>query len=77
MRVDLAENKYFEEDPRLTVNAQAMALGRTPYSLVYNQLFNDANGPWLAMIQQAVFDGQIDEAIAFGQEEFTRIMAEG
>ena len=77
VRVDLAENQYFEEDPRLTVNAQAMALGRTPYSLVYNQLFNDANGPWLAMIQQAVFDGQIDEAITFGQEEFTRIMSEG
>ncbi len=77
VRIDLAENKYFEEDPRLTVNAQAMALGRTPYSLVYNQLFNDANGPWLAMIQQAVFDGQVDEAIAAAQERFTEIMAGG
>ncbi|NPV67689.1 MAG: sugar ABC transporter substrate-binding protein [Anaerolineae bacterium] len=76
VRTDLAENKYFEEDPRLTTNAQAMALGRTPYSLVYNQLFNDSNGPWLAMIQQAVFDGQIDEAIAYAQQQFTEIMAQ-
>ena len=75
-RIDLTENEYFDEDPRLTTNAEAMALGRTPYSLVYNQLFNDANGPWLAMIQQAVFDGQIDEAIEFGQEGFAEIMAE-
>jgi multiple sugar transport system substrate-binding protein len=75
VRTDLAENVYFEEDPRLTTNAEAMALGRTPYSLVYNQLFNDPNGPWLAMIQQAVFDGQIDEAINNAQEQFTAIMA--
>ncbi len=74
VRTDLAENEYFEEDPRLMTNAEAMAFGRTPYSLVYNQLFNDSNGPWLAMIQQAVFDGQIDEAIAAAQEQFTAIM---
>ena len=77
VRTDLAENQYFEEDPRLTTNAQAMAFGRTPYSLVYNQLFNDSNGPWLAMIQQAVFDGQIDEAIDYAQQQFTDIMAGG
>ena len=36
-----------------------MGLGKTPYSLVYNQLFNDANGPWLKMIQSAIFDGDV------------------
>ena len=53
-----------------------MGLGRTPYSLVYNQLFNDANGPWLAMIQRAVFDGEIDEAIEEAQADFTDNLAE-
>lgn len=76
VRTDLAENEYFEEDPRLTTNAEAMALGRTPYSLVYNQLFNDANGPWLAMLQRAIFDGEIDEAIEEAQADFTDILAE-
>lgn len=75
LRIDLAENKYFEEDPRLTVNAEAMALGKTPYSFVYNQLFNDANGPWLQMIQKAIFDGDIDGAVSAGQELFTQILA--
>jgi multiple sugar transport system substrate-binding protein len=75
LRIDLAENKYFEEDPRLTVNAEAMALGKTPYSFVYNQLFNDANGPWLQMIQKAIFEGDIDGAVAGGQERFTQVLA--
>ena len=76
IRTDLADNEYFKADPRLTTAAQAMGTGRTPYSLVYNQLFNDANGPWLKMIQTAIFDGKVDEAIATAQEEFTKILSE-
>ena len=38
VRTDLAENKYFAEDPRLTTAAEAMASGQTPYSVVYNAL---------------------------------------
>jgi multiple sugar transport system substrate-binding protein len=76
VRTDLAKNKYFDADPRLTVNAQAMALGRTPYSLKYNDLFNDANGPWLAMIQHAIFDGKVDEAIQTAQDSFTKILSQ-
>ncbi len=75
VRTDLADNEYFAEDPRFTLSSEAMGLGKTPYSLVYNQLFNDANGPWLKMIQTAVFDGKIDEAIAPGRAEFTAILS--
>ncbi len=74
VRTDLAKNKYFDADPRLELNANAMGLGRTPYSLKYNELFNDANGPWLAMLQTAIFDGKVDEAIATAQDAFTQIM---
>jgi multiple sugar transport system substrate-binding protein len=74
VRIDLTSNKYFEEDPRLSTNAEAMAIGKTPYSLVYNELFNDANGPWLAMIQKAIYDGDVDGAIAEAQERFTQIL---
>ncbi len=75
VRIDLAENKYFEEDTRLVVNAEAMALGKTPYSFVYNQIFNDPNGPWLQMIQKAIFDGDVDGAVTEGQENFTRVLS--
>jgi multiple sugar transport system substrate-binding protein len=75
VRIDLAENEYFEADPRLTTNAEAMALGRTPYSFVYNQLFNDPNGPWLQMIQTAVFNGDVEGAVSTAQERFTQILS--
>lgn len=74
VRTDLSKNKYFNADPRLELNANAMGLGNTPYSLKYNELFNDANGPWLAMLQTAIFDGKVDEAIATAQQAFTQIM---
>lgn len=76
VRTDLAENEFFAADPRLTTAAEAMAMGKTPYTVVYNQLFNDANGPWLKMIQTAVFDGRVEEAVNTAQEEFTKILAE-
>jgi multiple sugar transport system substrate-binding protein len=75
VRTDLAVNKYSKLDPRFVVTANAMAHGRTPYSVHYNELFNDANGPWLAMIQQAVFSGQIDQAMRAAQQRFTRILS--
>jgi multiple sugar transport system substrate-binding protein len=75
VRTDLAENEYFAADPRLTVAAEAMAMGKTPYTVVYNQLFNDPNGPWLKMIQTAVFDGRVEEAVNTAQEEFTKILS--
>ncbi|MCK6579206.1 MAG: sugar ABC transporter substrate-binding protein [Anaerolineae bacterium] len=74
LRADLVDNEFSREDPRLITNAEAMNLGRTPYSFVYNQLFNDANGPWLAMIQTAIFQGDVDGAIANGQAGFAAIL---
>ncbi|NWF65735.1 MAG: sugar ABC transporter substrate-binding protein [Chloroflexi bacterium] len=76
LRLDLAENKYFEEDPRLVTNAQAMGLGQTPYTFVYNELFNDPNGPWLQMFQMAIFEGDVDGAISTGQQRFTEILSQ-
>ena len=74
VRTDLVENEYFEADPRLSTNAQAMALGRTPYSADYNELFNDANGPWLQLLQTAIFDGDVEGAVEEAQQSFERIM---
>jgi multiple sugar transport system substrate-binding protein len=75
LRISLADNKYFKEDPRLAVAASTLSVGHTPYSLVYNDLFNDKNGPWLLMLQTAIFDGDIDGAIEQAQQNFTDIMA--
>ena len=74
VRTDLAENKYFAEDPRLTTAAEAMASGQTPYSVVYNALLNDNNGPWLQMLQSAIFDGDVESATETAQGRAEQIM---
>jgi multiple sugar transport system substrate-binding protein len=75
VRTDLAENKYSQLDPRYVITSNAMAHGRTPFSVHYNELFNDPNGPWLAAIQQSVFNGQIDQALNTAQQRFTQILS--
>lgn len=76
VRLSLADNEYFDADPRLKVAASALSVGHTPYSLVYNDLFNDANGPWLQLLQVAILDGDIDGALAEAQDRFTQIMSD-
>ncbi len=74
VRLALVDNKYFEGDERQATAASALAVGFTPYTVVYNDLFNDPNGPWLEMLQVAILDGDIDGALELGQERFTQIM---
>jgi len=74
LRTDLIDNKYSQQDPRYITIGKAMYDGRTPYSEKYNQLFNDSGSPWLAMLQRAIFDGEVDEAIAEAQNSFTEII---
>ncbi len=74
LRLELIDNPYFEGDDRQMIAASALAVGHTPVTPVYNDLFNDANGPWLEMLQIAILDGDIDGAIELGQERFTQIM---
>ena len=74
VRTDLANNQYTAKDPRYLTLSKALAQGRTPYSTHFNQLFNDQNGPWLAALEKAIFDGKIDEAITTAQQRFTQII---
>ncbi len=57
------------------IAANAMAHGRTPYSVHYNQVFNDLNGPWNAMLQKAFFSGQIDQAVSTAQQQFNQLLS--
>jgi len=77
VREDLVDNQYSKKDPRyITVGNAMYKFGKTPYSVHYNEIWNDANGPWLAMIQKAVFDGNIDEAINDAQQQITQIVSQ-
>ncbi|WP_077037066.1 sugar ABC transporter substrate-binding protein [Pelomonas sp. KK5] len=75
VRADLADNAYSKQDARFAVASAQMQAGRTPYSVKFNQLINDPNGPWLAMIQEAVFGKGVDPAIKDAQAKFRKILA--
>ena len=75
VRTDLISNKYSLQDPRYITVSEAEAKGQTPYSTHYNELFNDPSGPWLAMLEQSIFSGQVDQAVSTAQQRFTQIMS--
>lgn len=75
VRADLGVNKYSQQDTRYVTISNAFNQGRTPNTVHYNQLFNDANGPWITTIEKAVFDGQIDQSLATAQQQFTQILS--
>jgi multiple sugar transport system substrate-binding protein len=75
VRSDLGFNKYSQKDTRYVTISKAFAQGRTPDTVHYNQLFNDANGPWITTIENAVFNGQIDSSLATAQQQFTQILS--
>ena len=45
-----------------------MGIGKTPYSVVENPIFNDNNGPWVKMINDSVFGADLAAAQATGQQ---------
>jgi multiple sugar transport system substrate-binding protein len=68
VRTDLVDKIYVSKDPRYKAFGEGMAKGKTPYSTVENAVFNDANGPWAKMINQAVFTGDVEGAQATAQK---------
>lgn len=62
-RTDLANNKYFQADPRYITTAKAVAIGQVPWVFHFNDMVNSDASPWISMLQTAIFDGKIDDAI--------------
>jgi multiple sugar transport system substrate-binding protein len=54
-RSDLADNKYSSKDPRLVIFNQIAAKGQTPLSKNFGQTYNDPQGPWVTLLQDALF----------------------
>jgi hypothetical protein len=56
------------------VALKALAKGYAPVTLVYDQMFNQAGGPWFQMFSTAVYDGNMDLALQQGQSGLTRLI---
>lgn len=67
VRSDIAADALEGLDARYLTAAKAMAGGRTPYTSLFNDLINSANGPWITTLNRA-FYGSKDEIGATLQE---------
>ncbi len=54
-RVDLADNKYSAEDPRVVLINSLVGKGQTPMALKFGESFNDPQGPFLRLAREALF----------------------
>jgi multiple sugar transport system substrate-binding protein len=75
-RTDLVENDYYQNEPRYYTTAKAVGIGQTPWVFHFNDMVNSASSPWLEMLQTAVFEGNIDEAIETARGKMLAIASE-
>lgn len=74
-RTDLAANKYFTDD-RVVTTAKAVGVGYVPWVFHFNDMVNSNSSPWIEMLQTAIFDGDVDGAIATAKEKMKGIASE-
>ncbi|GAA0308950.1 ABC transporter substrate-binding protein [Kineococcus aurantiacus] len=74
VRSDAATPQYRQEFPLAVAPLDGIAGAYAPTTLAYNLLFNQQDSPWIAAFRRAVFDGDLDGALAQGQKDFDRIL---
>jgi multiple sugar transport system substrate-binding protein len=75
-RTDLADNQYFQADPRIVTTAKAIGIGYVPWVFHFNDMVNSDSSPWIEMIQAAVFGGNVDAAIAAAKQKMKAIASD-
>jgi multiple sugar transport system substrate-binding protein len=68
-RTDLSDNQYTAKDARTKFIMDGVADGQTPFAPAFGELFNDPNGPWIAMVRGAVFGDDPEAAVKDGQKK--------
>ena len=74
IRSDAATPELREKYPLAVPTLDAIEAGYAPTTLAYNLLYNQPDGPWLAMFRRAVFDGDVEGAMAEAQRSYDRIL---
>ncbi|MGV1791821.1 ABC transporter substrate-binding protein [Rhizobium sp. A37_96] len=73
-RADVAAEAVKSLDQRYQVATEAMKIGRTPSSPVYNDIINSNTGPWKQMLNEAFFGPDANAPIAKAQENMQSIL---
>lgn len=76
VRSDVATPEFSAKYPLVLPSLQAQDEGYAPKTLSYNEIYNQPDGPWLKMFRRAVFDGEIEAAMAEAQEGYDRILGQ-
>jgi len=74
IRTDVLTPTFSATNPEDAVALKALAKGYAPVTLVYDQMFNQASGPWFQMFSTAVYDGNMSLAVQQGQSGLTRLL---
>ncbi len=62
-RTDLADNAFTKGNEPVLITAKALAAGYVPWVFHFADMVNSDSSPWITMLQQAIFDGDVDGAI--------------
>lgn len=73
-RGDIAAEAVKSLDERYQIATQAMAIGRTPSSPVYNDIINSSTGPWKQMLNEVFFGDDVKGSVAKAQEAMQSIL---
>ncbi len=74
IRKDLLESVYAKQGQPYAEVAKGLEVGKVPFSVVENAIFNDNNGPWVKMIHDSVFTGNIQAAQSTGQQAAQKLI---
>ena len=77
IRRDIAFRDYAPKNAIYRLLARELFAGRAVYSVQENALINDPAGPWVTMIDNAVFGGHIRSAVSNAQSAMTSILSRG
>lgn len=72
-RTDLADNEFTRGNEKVQVTAQALAAGYVPWVYHFADMVNSDSSPWITMLQEAIFDGDVEGAIENAREEMLDI----
>jgi len=73
-RSDIAAEAVKSLDERYQVATEAMKIGRTPSSPVYNDIINSSTGPWKQMLNEVFFGDDVDGSVAKAQATMQSIL---
>ncbi len=72
-RTDLADNAFSKGNDKVLTTSKALAAGYVPWVFHFADMVNSDSSPWIGMIQQAIFDGDVDGAIADAKKAMIEI----